>query len=1178
MRNSYGLRFLVGVLLATVACKGAMDVPAGAQLTCGSASDCPGGLICNRGHCANPNSIDTTPPDLVAGSLVVAPARIRAGQSFTVSFQATEPLAAAPVVSLALAPPVGLDCASAGGNAWTCSHTATGSENGGAGGDLAIDVRMQDRAGNDTARSGVGLITMDFVPPVPTIAGVGYAPGPGNPLSTVKRATAGTLVQVSLSADEKLSATATPTLKGRLGPAELPFTFVARGPGDNEVSFQGTVPPLQPDGDYTLEVGWADEVGNVGTAAVPSAVVKVKTSAPTLVVDQNALVFVRSPWGNSADENLGGYTIPAGPYFALEPSDVFTTSAALASATFIFSDTSAPTAVRVQDSGGVGALPLGTIRPTVDGSWPRKRLSSPDLSSVFVVGMDDAGNESGAVRIRNAEWVATTNSPVGASPHTLEWTGYVTSTMVQEAAVHPVTTVEGAGTDTQAILARAEAVWRNRTSTSVPDARYDHAMAYDSARGRVVLFGGYNGSIYVGDTWEWNGSAWTQVATTGPSARGAHAMAYDSARGRVVLFGGYEAGLSVGDTWEWDGNAWTQVATKGPNARGAHAMAYDSARGRVVLFGGYNGSYRFSDTWEWSGSAWTQVATTGPSARYNHAMAYDSARGRVVLFGGLTAGGILAGDNWEWNGSGWVLVASGYGGRSWHAMAYDSARGREVLFGGNSGSGPVGDTWERNSASISWAQVATTGPSARYRHAMAYDSARGQVVLFGGSNGSSPVGDTWVWSGSAWTQVATPGPGARYDHAMAYDSARGRVVLFGGVTASAQAGDTWERNGTGTGWTQVATTGPSARSNHAMAYDSARGRVVLFGGYNGSSAVGDTWEWNGSAWTQVPTTGPSARYFHAMAYDSARGRVVLFGGYNGSSSLGDTWEWSGSAWAQVATTGPDARYLHAMAYDSARGRVVLFGGIGGVGDTWEWSGGVWTYVSNGFGTGPSDRYAHAMAYDTARGRVILFGGRTNNGPVGDTWARNGTTWTQVATTGPSGPTYSAMAYDSARDRVVQFGGLSRSSVAVADTWEYDASPAQQPAIQLDASFLHAGIATLSVAGIRVRAFAGGTYSGSDGATLLGWSTGFSWNGTPGEWLPLAANATAAAAQAPYLPAAPASLIDWRSSSPDEARRFVLERDGRLSFQLRPSGPAGPDPSGSRVALDYIEVRVRYSVP
>ena len=46
---------------------------------------------------------------------------------------------------------------------------------------------------------------------------------------------------------------------------------------------------------------------------------------------------------------------------------------------------------------------------------------------------------------------------------------------------------------------------------------------------------------------------------TGPSVRAAHVMAYDSARQRVVLFGGGVGPDRLGDTWEWDGKQWVQV-------------------------------------------------------------------------------------------------------------------------------------------------------------------------------------------------------------------------------------------------------------------------------------------------------------------------------------------------------------------------------------------------------------------------------------------------------------------------------------------------------------------------------------------------------------------------------------------------------------------------------------------
>lgn len=86
-------------------------------------------------------------------------------------------------------------------------------------------------------------------------------------------------------------------------------------------------------------------------------------------------------------------------------------------------------------------------------------------------------------------------------------------------------------------------------------------MAYDTARGVTVLFGG-NGT---GETWIWDGRTWQERRVTGPGVRDVHAMAYDAKRQRVVLFGGAGPGGpglfdSFADTWEWDGARWARVS------------------------------------------------------------------------------------------------------------------------------------------------------------------------------------------------------------------------------------------------------------------------------------------------------------------------------------------------------------------------------------------------------------------------------------------------------------------------------------------------------------------------------------------------------------------------------------------------------------------------------------------
>ncbi len=263
--------------------------------------------------------------------------------------------------------------------------------------------------------------------------------------------------------------------------------------------------------------------------------------------------------------------------------------------------------------------------------------------------------------------------------------------------------------------------WAKKTSATSPTSQYSHAMAYDSVRGKVVLFGGSAGvNTYNDETWEWDGTSWAKKTPAdpegdgNPSARYWHAMAYDSARGKVVLFGGSTDSGSNNETWEWNGTSWTKKTPTdpegdgNPSARYSHAMAYDSARGKVVLFGGYAGGYN-GQTWEWDGTSWALKTPTdpegdgNPSARGRHAMAYDSARGKVVLFGGGTS--IVNNETWEWDGASWAKKTSADPendgnptARAGHAMAYDSVRGKVVLFGGyNTDSGYNNETWEFDS-------------------------------------------------------------------------------------------------------------------------------------------------------------------------------------------------------------------------------------------------------------------------------------------------------------------------------------------------------------------------------------------------------------------------------------------------------------------------------------------------
>lgn len=323
------------------------------------------------------------------------------------------------------------------------------------------------------------------------------------------------------------------------------------------------------------------------------------------------------------------------------------------------------------------------------------------------------------------------------------------------------------GTNRLVLLAAAAALLpagvAAQAASTGPSGRAGHVLAYDPVRGETLLLGGDTDlSAQSADSlWGWTGTEWRVHGPADPGWRTLPAMAFDTRRGRLVLYGGKPvlgrhvyADTAASDTWEWDGVRWMRRDVSGPGPLDHHAMAYDEARGAVVVQGGADGgSILPGETWIFDGEAWTRAAdaASGPGQRVHHAMAYDARRRRVILFGGFGEDGDPPADVWEWDGSRWQTVTSpGPGPRSRHRMAYDAERGVTVLYGGTD----EASTWTWDGRA--WRRVATEGPPPRDMHAMAWDARRRRIVLYGGGGTRS---DLWEWDGERWLEVRPGRPG-----------------------------------------------------------------------------------------------------------------------------------------------------------------------------------------------------------------------------------------------------------------------------------------------------------------------------------------------------------------------------------------------------------------------------------
>jgi RHS repeat-associated protein len=374
------------------------------------------------------------------------------------------------------------------------------------------------------------------------------------------------------------------------------------------------------------------------------------------------------------------------------------------------------------------------------------------------------------------EVVIPTAAPIGGSG----------ATAANRAGVQPAVVTTGAVTyPAPASIPLPDA------SSGTPSFVVYPSAAYDSARDVDVEFGGTTnagGGSRNNQTWTWDGQRWSlKSPTTSPSARQAASMAFDTATGTAILFGGFDGTSTLGDTWSWDGTNWSHLSpATSPPARDLASMAYDSALGKIVLFGGYNGSTDLADTWTWNGTTWTSVTTPSAlTARTDAGFAYDATATNLVLYGGESgSGATYYGDTWLYGASGWVQATPTHypGLRAGQGMAYDPVLGRVLLVGGDDASMTYNDQWLWNGTD--WEK----GNAPNYegwRSDYAFVTAAGGKGQIFGNGGTDDDGTTYSKGYVLdWGQLGTPKASTFETHAISDRAKYGVNIDNGNVVVS----------------------------------------------------------------------------------------------------------------------------------------------------------------------------------------------------------------------------------------------------------------------------------------------------------------------------------------------------------------------------------------------------------
>lgn len=520
----------------------------------------------------------------------------------------------------------------------------------------------------------------------------------------------------------------------------------------------------------------------------------------------------------------------------------------------------------------------------------------------------------------------------------------LTRPLVFDSARNRVVALRGAGTIPPSPMSVWEwdgAVWSLREpalGSPVPSGRNGFGLAYDAARGMTVLFGGgRNDTYHSNETWGWDGVCWTLLhpgglGDTPPARRRNHVMVYDPVREVVVAHGGEYFTLRT-DTWEWNGTAWTQRAEAGLPVENPLLATLNRTSGRVAVLSRMSPEEPLM-LWEWDGAAWTAVPGSALEPR-SGAVLVDNGQGRLLLLGGTSPSGSSQ-DTFEedlaWDGTAWLPVDDGPRPRRCR-LAFDPARGVVVMIGGR---GPQGLTDLREWDGEQWARLPNSGLHNSWRARAVFFPLLGSLVAFG--ENVSPIRtlmSTHLWDGVEWSDLPyvpeMPNPPAiRTAHDAVFDTDRGRIVTFGGISelAGFTLGDTWEFDGQG--WRRVSTTGPSLRYAHAMAYDPIAQRTLLHGGF-APQPSNETWSWNGveQTWTLLTTEGPPALAHANMIFVTHRGAALLFGGLLAAGEpTNGLWEWDGAVWSELEVPGPrpSPRAAGGFVYDPHRRLAVLHGG------------------------------------------------------------------------------------------------------------------------------------------------------------------------------------------------------------------------------------------------------------
>jgi hypothetical protein len=293
-------------------------------------------------------------------------------------------------------------------------------------------------------------------------------------------------------------------------------------------------------------------------------------------------------------------------------------------------------------------------------------------------------------------------------------------------------------------------------------------MCLDPSRNVVVLYGGVTTlpSTYSTDTWEWNGTDWTQITTAHhPNSRFVGALGFDPATNKLILQGGFNGSSWITETWTYNGTDWTQLTpTHAPVTNSSLRRpfsCYDPGNNNLVLWVEIDASTAYGLTYLWNGTDWIAQSPTNKPPHRLSPLTYDPRIPGVVLGPGSHQGTTFVyNDVWVWDGSDWTQDTatmpsppfSSFNTYTEFLWEYSSFCHGAIMFSGSDGNNDnMQQTWRYDNLAHAWTDLAPSSPPTGRGGGSTFgseDPATGKILMYGGNSptGSSLYNDTWLFS------------------------------------------------------------------------------------------------------------------------------------------------------------------------------------------------------------------------------------------------------------------------------------------------------------------------------------------------------------------------------------------------------------------------------------------------